>query len=306
MTSGAIYLVANQRTESDCANLVHSIRASGCKLDIVVIPFDDDGLRDPRLLREVRVMPPQEFPAEGRKFVDAVRSVLSYCPQGFLRRFLAFYGPYERFIYSDNDIVALCDWSELLGYLDEYELVHADEEYTTSGRFNFRSPAVCETAFGKGSLERALTAGHFAAKRSVVFPDSMCKALEWMRDNADACYLQDQTMMHIAALIGNWRCLNLCKPPNNWLSSWAGDYENALEVIQRIQQGQRISHIHYSGGPTGVLTRAIDELQLSSLGGRERLKALTLAGVGELSGLNTSRKLMQKIKRKSRELFRSS
>lgn len=306
MTAAAIYLVANRRSERDCANLVHSIRASGCKLDIVLIPFDAKGVISPSLLSEVVVMPPRDFPTEGRQFAESLRSVLGYCPEGFLRRFLAFFGPYQRFIYSDNDVVALCDWTELVGYLDEYDLVHADEEYTTGGRFNFRSPGVCEAAFGKGSLERALTAGHFAARRSAIFPDSMRNAVEWMRANADACYLQDQTMMHIAALIGNWRCLNLCKPPNNWLSSWAGDYKNTLEVIQRIQHGRRISHLHYSGGPTGRLTRAIDELQLSTLGGRARLKALTLAGACELSGLNMTRTLMGKFKRKSRQLFRSS
>lgn len=306
MSSSAIYVVANGRSERDCANLVRSVRSSGCTLDIVLIPFDDEPLHDPALLKEVVEMTPQDFPAEGREFIDSLRGVLGHCPAGFLRRFLAFFGPYERFIYSDNDVVALCDWSKLLGYLDEYDLVHADEEYTTGGRFNFRSPGVCETAFGKGSLERALTAGHFAARRSSIFSDSMRKALEWMRDNADACYLQDQTMMHIGALMGNWNCLNLCKPPHNWLSSWAGDYKNTLEVIQRIQHGRRISHLHYSGGPTGSLTRAIDELQLSTLGGRERLKALTLAGACELSGLNMTRTLMGKFKRKSRQLFRSS
>jgi hypothetical protein len=303
MTSGAIYLVANQRTERDCANLVHSIRASGCELDIVVIPFDDDGLRDPRLLREVRVMPPQEFPAEGQKFVDAVRGVLSYCPQGFLRRFLAFYGPYERFIYSDNDIVALCDWTELLQYLDKHDLVHADEEYKTAGRFNFRLPVACDESFGPGSLERAITAGHFAAKRLPVFPESMIRALEWMRDHADACYLQDQTMMHIAAIMGNWNCLNLCKGPHNWLSSWAGDYANTLGLLQKVRAGGRISHLHYSGSSTTELINPIDELLMSNLAPRRRLRESTRAGLRELAGINAVRRFKGKVKRRLKGLM---
>lgn len=305
MTAGAIYLVANRRSETECANLVHSIRASGCKLDIVLIPFDMDGVSSPSLLREVVVMHPQDFPAEGREFVESLRSVLAYCPEGFLRRFLAFFGPYERFIYSDNDIVALCDWSELLGYLDEHDLVHADEEYTTAGRFNFRSPGVCEAAFGKGSLERALTAGHFAAKRSAIFPDAMRKALEWMCDNADACYLQDQTLMHIAALIGDWNCLNLCKPPHNWLSSWAGDYANTLVLLQKIQAGRRISHLHYSGFATAELSRPVDELLLSSLEPRQRLLAVTLAGARELTGIGAFQRTKAKVKRRLKGLLNS-
>lgn len=298
MSAAAIYLVANRRSERDCANLVHSIRASGCKLDIVVIPFDDDGLRNPKLLQEVRVMMPQEFPVEAKKFVEEVSSVLSYCPQGFLRRFLAFFGPHERFIYSDNDVVALCDWTELVDRLENFDLVHADEEYTTGGRFNFTDPKVCEDVFGRQSLDQAITAGHFAARRSPLFPESMLSALEWMKQNKGACRLHDQTMMHVAALIGQWKCLNLCKPPHNWLSSWAGDYSNTLEMIHKMQQGRRISHLHYSGGPTGSLVRAVDELQLSAFGPRERLTELGLAAARELSGLNLSRRYLKAIKRR--------
>jgi hypothetical protein len=298
MSAAAIYLVANRRSERDCANLVHSIRSSGCQLDIVVIPFGGDGLRNPCLLKEVRVMSPQEFPAEGRKFVEALSSVLSYCPQGFLRRFLAFFGPHERFIYSDNDVVALCDWTELLQHLDKHDLVHADEEYTTAGRFNFRLPAACVESFGLGSLERAITAGHFAAKRLPVFPESMIRALEWMRDHADACYLQDQTMMHIGALMGNWNCLNLCKEPHNWLSSWAGDYANTLALLHKVRAGGRISHLHYSGFSTVELVKPIDELLMSNLAPRRRLREVTRAGLRELAGLNAVRHFKGKIKRR--------
>jgi hypothetical protein len=106
-------------------------------------------------------------------------------------------------------------------------------------------------------------------------------------------------------MLAGWKVLNLCKPPYNWLSPWAGDYKNTLDMIQQMQgaclpesigftgwlaslseQNRTeyiknlklnpesyvpISHIHYSGrSKPGNLP--VDELIFSHLSIRKRLK----------------------------------
>jgi hypothetical protein len=91
--------------------------------------------------------------------------------------------------------------------------------------------------------------------------------------------------------------LNLCKPPHNWLSSWAGDYVNSHQIIQMIQSSNtNISHIHYSGGkPKGNL--AIEDLLFAKDDTRKRLTKLYYISIKSLSGYNDLGDYYAKVKR---------
>lgn len=298
MTRSCIYIVANQKSQRDCLNLIYSIRASGCTLDINLIHFGGKPIAQNKLPCDVSILQESDFPSEAFDFVELLQSILA-CPRGFLLRFLAFFGEYEQFIYTDNDIVALIDWTQLVDKLEYYDLVHADQEFTTGGKYNFSNPSVPELEFGPNFHLCAITAGHFAAKKSHHFLDSLHDAMTWMKSNQSACLMHDQTLMHLAVVIGNLKVLNLCKPPHSWLSSWAGDYSNSLEVIHLLHKGYHISHLHYSGGPTGLFERPIDELLLSSLSPKSRQHQLILSSLFSSLGFTKLSYLASRFKHKT-------
>jgi hypothetical protein len=270
MADACIYLVANNRSRRDFTNLVYSINNSGCKLPIFLIPFGGQPILAQELPSSVEIVDETFFPHEARDFVNHLSTKL-YCPRGFLLRFLPFFGKYERFIYSDNDVVALC---------------------------NFIDPLFAQTHFGPDFHAYAITAGHFAAKRSAHIVSSLNQALDWMVANHTVCKMHDQTLLQLASYLGNLHSLNLCKPPHGWLSSWSGNYQNTLEILHLLQQGKRISHLHYSGGPTGAFRDPIDELLLSSLPPRSRLLLLLRCSFLSLSGVNAANRYATKLKRK--------
>ncbi|RZK45169.1 MAG: hypothetical protein EOO61_00930 [Hymenobacter sp.] len=278
-----IYLVANRSSQRMCENLIYSIRASGCILPIRVIHFGGKKIASSYIENQAQLMCFEEFNAEAKQFIFHLRSVLTDCPIGFLYRYLAWFSDWDEFIYSDNDVVAMCNWEVLLDYLDEYDLVHADEEYTTEGIFNYSKPNAVKKIFGNDALESAITAGHIAVKRNKNMVADMHKAIEWFKQYPDIPYKHDQSLLHITCLLGNWHNLNLCKPPYNWLSSWSGDYKNSLQLIQTLQmKGSKISHIHYSGGtPRGNLP--IQELLFSADDNNKRLKKLAVIWVRSFS-----------------------
>lgn len=267
-----IYLVANHQSQWMCENLIQSIRTGGCKLPIRLIHFGGKPVDSAYILKEVEFLKYESFPDEAKDFIDNLRSVLTSCPMGFLYRFLGWFSDWDEFIYADNDIVAMCDWTRLFEYLDGNDLVHADEEYITEGKFNYDKPEEIKKIFGESALTSAITAGHIAVKRSPKMVADFNKAVEWFKQNPDIPKKHDQALLHIAGLVGNWKMVNLCKPPHNWLSSWAGDYENALDVIQKIQKTDtNISHLHYSGGtPKGDMP--IQDLLFSRDDRMSRLK----------------------------------
>ena len=297
-----IVLVANLKSQWYCENLIFSIRKSGCTLPIRLIHFGGVPVNSEKILNEVEFLTVDSFPAEAKAFIANLRSVLTDCPMGFLYRFLAWFSDWDEFIYSDNDIVALMNWDLLFEFANDYDLVHADEEYTTQGFFNYLLPNKIEEIFGKGSLSTAITAGHLLVKKNPQMIADMNAAVDWFKQNQDIPKKHDQSLLHVAALLGNWKLLNLCKPPFNWLSSWSGDYKNSLDLIQAIQMKEQrktdsfkkwyshlsedskkgyeqaasknktvsISHLHYSGrGRLGV--DAIDDLMFSSQSNESRM-----------------------------------
>ncbi len=300
-----IYLVANKKSSDECHNLIYSIRKSGCSLPIHVIPYGGEPPTIPSAAGEVKLLSMSDFSAEGLAFLEQVERRMPQCSPGLLRRFLAWFGDFDEFLYSDNDIVALMNWEKLFSYLEENEIVHADTEYRTGGRFNLSQPDRFKELLGPDALESAITAGHFLCRRSPRHVNDLLAGLAWMEAHTDVPKWHDQALLHITLELAKWPTLNLCKPPHNWACTWAGSYGNVLDIFRVIQvDGHPISHLHYSGGiATG--TQPIDELLFSKLSAKERRRELFGALMCEFSGLSAVQRLVPRAISKAKRKMRS-
>jgi hypothetical protein len=99
-----IYLVANKRSEDLCENLIYSIRQMGCSLPIKVIHFGGIPVEAPYILQQATMVKPDEFSPEAVAFINEMQVEINNCPRGFLYRFLPWFGEWDEFIYTDNDI----------------------------------------------------------------------------------------------------------------------------------------------------------------------------------------------------------
>jgi hypothetical protein len=221
------------------------------------------------------------------------------------------------------------NWERLFEFTEGYDLVHADEEYTTFGVYNYLEPKKIEEIFGTGSLSTAITAGHMLVKKNQKMIADMNAAVEWFTINPEIPKKHDQSLLHIAALLGDWKLLNLCKPPHNWLSTWSGDYKNSLDLIQALQgaeerktvsfktwssnsteenknrYGQQssaqavkpsITHLHYSGrGRLG--SDPIDDLMFSSQTNEKRMMLFFKIQSADLFGITYIKGQIKRVKR---------
>ena len=299
--SRGIYLVANRNSSAHCHNLIYSIRQCGCKLPIRILPYGGEPLRLKGSFEDVGLVHPNDFSAEARAFV-AELSRRMRCSPGLLQRFLCWFGEFDEFLYSDNDIVALMNWEELFPFLDNYELVHADLEYLTEGVFNAQRPKRFEELLGPGALEQAITCGHFLCRPSPRHTADLLAALSWMEANPEVPKWHDQAILHVTVILGRWRVLNLCKPPHNWASSWAGDYKSSFDVLRTITSGhKRMSHIHYSGVIASG-TAPVDELLFASLPVAKRNRQLLRALLYEASGVSAATHLLRRVRNKIKRM----
>lgn len=301
-----IVLVANLKSQLHCENLIYSIRKSGCRLPIRLIHFGGDPVNSKYILAEVEFLTAADFSEEAKAFVNNLRTVLTGCPIGYLYRFLAWFSDWDEFIYADNDIVALMNWEHMFEFAEEFDLVHADKEYTTLGVFNYFQPHKIKEIFGNDSLNSAITAGHMLVKKNSKMINDMNAAVNWFHQNPEIPIKHDQSLLHIAALLGDWKLLNLCKPPYNWLSSWSGDYKNNLDLIQALQgcEGQTstqakkisISHLHYSGRDR-LGSEPIDELLFSNQTDKNRMLLFLKIQSADLFYITYLKEQIKRVKR---------
>lgn len=293
-----IYLVANKRSQDHCLNLIYSIRKCGCSLPVRVIPYGGKPILLNGHWAGVKCVSLADFPPPALAFVQKLETLMPQCNPGILRRFLCWFGEFDEFLYSDNDVVALMNWENLFPYLETYELVNADMEFSTRGRFNLFMPDRFEELLGSGALGAAITAGHFLCRRSARQIADLEAGAEWMQAHPEVVRKHDQSLLHVTLALRKWPALNLCKPPHCWASTWAGDYPNVLDLIALIQAAHRpISHLHFSGfAPAGE--SAIEELLLSRLPPKQRNRKLLQTLVKQPLGFLAAQHLAGKVKHK--------
>jgi hypothetical protein len=300
--SRGIYLVANKPSEALALNLVRSIRQSGCPLPVALIPFDERPVTDPELLAEAEVFGMDRFPAPAHELVAEMGGVLTQCPPGFLRRFLAFFGPFEEFLYSDNDIVALSDWTAMFDHLEGADLCHADGEGWTGGKYSFRRPEEVTRWFGDGAMRKAVNGGHFVIKRSPRMVGDIRSAMAWMKGHPGVAIEHDQALIHLALMIGAWKVVNLCAPPHHHADPWAGGYDSVLRLIQRSQECGRITHIHFSG-MAPRFSHQLGDLLTAGMTQTERNRRKWTELSLELSGCRMVGNKFRGLRRRFRNLF---
>jgi hypothetical protein len=271
-----------------------------------VIPFGGELLPVDDRWQDVRLLSMSDFPAEGLAFVEELSRRIPKCPLGFLRRFLCWFGEFDEFLYSDNDIVALMNWQELFPYLEQFDLVHADLEFTANGIFNMRQPDRFEELMGPGALGLAITAGHFLCRPKIQHRDDLLAGLAWMEAHSEVPIWHDQSLLHVTVALAKWPALNLCKPPHNWADPHAASYQNTLDLCRVIQVEDRpISHLHYSGMATHG-TKPINELLYASLPAKQRNRRLLRALIWEASGLGTIQGFLNRAIKKARRIAHGS
>jgi hypothetical protein len=295
--SRGIYLVANRISSEHCHNLIYTIRQCGCHLPIRILPYGGEPLVLTSNFEDVALVRVEDFPAEGREFAAELGRRLP-CNPGLLRRFLCWFGEFDEFLYSDNDIVALMNWEEMFSFLEDHELVHADHEFLTGLVFNLQQPERFEELMGPGALDKAITAGHFLCRRSLRQVEDLLAGVSWMEAHAEVVKWHDQALIHVTVALAKWRVLNLCRPPHLWGCSWAGSYKNLFDVLRTVQASHHpVSHLHYSGGtPSGAAP--IQELLYANLPAGERNQRLLRALMSEASGMNEARRLLKRVQSK--------
>ncbi|MEL6130857.1 MAG: Npun_R2821/Npun_R2822 family protein [Cyanobacteria bacterium J06627_3] len=180
-----------------------------------------------------------------------LRGVSGVNRMGMHRRFCAFDGPFERYIYLDADTLVLGDIEPILSPLDEVDWVVYDFQFKDPTHvFNVHSPQLSDV-FSEQQLAKIFCAGMYAAKRGVFSPDQLDWLLEQLKTEADVLYINgpDQAIVNymVLKLDLNIRNLAKCLPANRVTGCCATSPHFKRQEHYLVDGGKRLTYLHYIG-----------------------------------------------------------
>lgn len=246
-----IYLLANDRAIEWLIAALASIRAKGCTLPICIIPFDENiqKLRGLAAKYDLTFLEDDSF-ARLEQLGSEFTTPLIYIRMW--RKFAMFWGPFENFIYSDVDIVALMNWDEILqAYVSHppglWYFSRSPQEVYKPGPFwdemRQRGRAPC------------FNSGMYVSSRSVLDWNALEKFAVGARTiNRQFLDIADQAFINYCFDLGETPAESLAKfMPNvfdwNWAASQYRGREDMFEIADRAGrfESKQFSGVHWAG-----------------------------------------------------------
>ncbi len=278
-----IYTLANDAVYDQLVALLNSIETNvDPNIPVCVIPFDD---RLNRVKEEIDLRPNvtlfqdqssiDRWENFARQFVsahpEAKRSNQSH-PRWYRgklhRKFVAFDGPFERFIFFDGDSLAMKPVTDVLARLETYDFVFDDWEHIKSqDHAALNIPLIEETGVFTESeiLPNLHCSSFFGSKHGIFGIEELAVLQKRIAEQGEAAWVNSQGWWDDAFLF-NYMTLRSNRPLFNFTLSPDGQertgncantdpFSTVNQVLYNEQGLKPIHRIHYMGYSAADFTR---------------------------------------------------
>lgn len=273
-----ICTLANDRVFDQLIALLNSIEAVlGKDTPVCVYPYDDNTAQIAAAIAKrpnVQLYDDQESIQRWDHFATAMwdthPTALSrwkkagsdgYHRFGTHRRYCAFDGPFERFIYMDGDTLAMGPMDEMFNLLGQYDCIVYDFQHKDlSHVYEVASPKLRDV-FPQERLQSEIFCSGFYASKKDLFPEERRNWLIEQLKNKEAEILYpmapDQTLINYMMMRSNYAIYNLAlrKPKEEKTGCCVTSPHFTTEDHILYDQGKRLTYLHYIGLSSSLFER---------------------------------------------------
>lgn len=273
-----ICTLANDRIYDQLVALLNSIEVNGGKaLPVCVYPYDDN---TERIKAEIAQRPNVEL-FDDREVIDLwdnfAKSAWEPHPTakerwlkagsrgyhrfGTHRRYCAFDGPFDRFIYMDGDTLLMSPLDRVFAQLDNYDCVVYDFQHKDITHiYEVTSPKLLEIFPQERLNQEIFCSGFYGSKKGLFDGERRNWLIEQLRaGEAEIVYPMavDQPLLNYMMMRSNFSIYNLAlQLPKEERTGCCvtSPHFQALDNIL-YDQGKRLTYIHYIGLSSSLFTR---------------------------------------------------
>ncbi|MEM8613456.1 MAG: Npun_R2821/Npun_R2822 family protein [Cyanobacteria bacterium P01_H01_bin.105] len=256
MKSG-VYIVANDRVFDQAIALLSSLRLQDQQTPVFMIPFNEDYQNVWQVLsRDFNV---QLFP--DLLFLEKLtQDIANIFPRDFLklpnkmRKLAAWFGPLDKFIYIDTDILLFEPIQDTLSYLQKADFICCDFHHKGRGLSDVFSPLVREQSiFSETELQDVFNSGFWGSQNKAFTYETMLKLLGECAAHREyfdfSSGTTDQPIINYLVLKQIERRLNLTKVNVREPGSWGGSSHFREKKHILYDDNTRLRYLHWAGTP---------------------------------------------------------
>ena len=263
-----IYTLANDKVIDQLIALLNSIEKNSPDYPVCVIPYDQniDQLKSVIEQRSEQVSLFQEQVAIDRweDFASKIwqahptasakwegRGVQGVNRMGMHRRFCAFDGPFDNYVYLDADTLVLDRLDAVFEPLREWDWVVYDFQYKDLTLvFDIGSPRL-RTLFTAEQLSNIFCAGMYASRKNIFTSEQLDWLLGQLQTEADVLYINgpDQSIVNYMVLKLGLSVFNLARqlPTKERTGCCVTSSHFEREGDALYDHGNRLTYLHYIG-----------------------------------------------------------
>jgi hypothetical protein len=245
-----IYILGNDNIIEDAIAFLNSLRQYAPHYPVLLIPYDDQHQRLARLLRDkfgVEKFEDQSLFDELDKHAQAIhgKSVPAF------RKFACWFGPFDEFIYFDNDIVVFQDQTDVFDLLAEYDIVYCGDGRILGIDQVFTKRVLERNLFSEQEISELFNTGFFASKKGGLDRAQLMSLLEEAATVSDIFFPQvkEQGVLNYLVLgimpkRANLRDFKPAVPDDAWAGVPTLEIRNDKVLLPN---GMPVRNIHWAG-----------------------------------------------------------
>jgi hypothetical protein len=273
-----ICTLANDRIYDQLIALLNSIEVNGGKdLPVCVYPYDDN---TERIRAEIAQRPNVQL-FDNRDVIDLwdnfAKSAWEPHPTakerwlktgsrgyhrfGTHRRYCAFDGPFDRFIYMDGDTLLMSPLDQVFTQLDNYDCVVYDFQHKDITHvYEVTSPKLLEIFSQERLNQEIFCSGFYGSKKGLFAENQRDWLIEQLRaGEAEILYpmAPDQTIVNYMMMRSNFSIYNLALQLPKEETTGCCVTSPHFQALDNIlyDKGKRLTYLHYIGLSSSLFTR---------------------------------------------------
>ncbi|MDJ0659046.1 MAG: sugar transferase [Crocosphaera sp.] len=172
---------------------------------------------------------------------------------GTHRRYCAFDGPFDRFIYMDADTILMSPLDSIFDQLENNDCIVYDFQYKDLSHVYDVNSSKLRTVFNEKRLKNEIFCSGFYGSKKDLFSEDKRKQLINYLDKGEAeilyCMAPDQTLINYMMMRSDCSiynlALNLPKDEKTGCCVTSSHFENKDNIL--YDKGNRLTYIHYIG-----------------------------------------------------------
>ncbi|MCP2729296.1 Npun_R2821/Npun_R2822 family protein [Limnofasciculus baicalensis] len=251
-----IYITANDRVTEHAIALLKSIRLHDKDTPIVLIPYDDNYQSIAKILNEsygVEVYQDLEFIDRLSNRLYEIFGKGFFARPNQFRKQACWFGPFDKFIYIDTDIVVFDKIINTTDYLDEYDFICYDYQHSKGIKNVFSQKVIDDGVFSEIELKDIFNGGFWGSKQNRISEDILYKTFAECAAHPEyfdfSQKTSDQPIINYLLLKEIPRRFNIVRRSGGAPGSWGGSKHFQMEGNKLIDPNvnQPVEYLHWAG-----------------------------------------------------------